>query len=348
LQLLECRVAMCLPSALEFASLTVLSIDFSSGSGSDFSIPRVAPAALVSLLLTGIRSYSIWSSIGGGPDAAEAVFSSLTHLRISYGFGVFDPAQSTRPCSARLVFPRLKCLAVKNVYSYCPVIAHGVFPRQLDLLETECSASVLGLLGKIRFQSLRRATIAVVCDDAELPRVLQDTSRVAAATAGGGSATTKISVLSGQIDARNVDIDWSATTTIQALASVSFGAMLAILARAPALRELMVHDLALDGRAVHAAALALEGLERCPLPYLPSKVTHLLLGHRPYTYSVDMAVAATKYLLLRLPSLKKLTTFHIPLAPIVEFVNAHKAQHPHLEGVELVFDDLRDDYDTYQ
>ncbi|KAJ2768938.1 hypothetical protein IWQ57_003320 [Coemansia nantahalensis] len=341
LQMLESSLAMCLPTNPEFANLTVLSIDFGSSSG--FCIPQVAPSALVSLSLTGIHSYDIWDSFGSSP---EVVFSSLTHLRISYGFGVFDPATRTRPCSTKLCFPRLKCLAICNVYSYCPVIAHGAFPQRLDLLDTECSTSILGLLGKIRFQSLRKAVIAVVCDDTDILRALQDTSRLTAAAAG--NATAKISVISGQMDAHDVDIDWGGATALRTLASTSLSAMLAILARAPALCELMVHDLALDDREAHVAASALEDLERNPPPCLPSKVTHLLVGYRSYMYSVDAAVAAVKYLLLCMPSLKKLTTFHIPFAPIAAFISAHKTRFPHLAGVELVFNDLRDDHHPIQ
>ncbi|KAJ1726460.1 hypothetical protein LPJ61_005172 [Coemansia biformis] len=335
LQSLDSKLTMVLPDGQALVNLSVLSIDF--GSGRSCLIPRVATDALGSLSLSGIPDYDVWLSFADGPHATEAVFANLKHLSISYGFGVFDGAESARPSHIKLAFPRLKSLTIKNVYSHCPVIAHGVFPLQLDLLDAECSSAIFGLLGRVRFRAIRKTVISAICDDATLLGVLPEISRIAAVTSS--SITSKLSVISGQLDARDVNVDWRGISALHILASASFPAVLTIIARAPMLRELMVHDLMLDGTGTHDTAQPLADPQHALPPCIDVKLTHLLLSYRRHMFPVESAVAAVRYLALHMPLLKRLTAWYVPPAAISEFVEEHSVRYPHLKNIEFVFED---------
>ncbi|KAJ2782126.1 hypothetical protein H4R18_002449 [Coemansia javaensis] len=343
LRSLDTKLAVELLEGQVLCCLTALAIDFSSSDGAGSAkaclVPRIATGALESLSLAGIPSYDVWLAFRDSQRPDEAVFASLRHLNISYGFGVFGDAEAAVPRDFRLVFPSLTRLTVKSVYRYCPVVANGVFPARLELLDAECSATICKLLGRIKLAAIGRAAVSVICDDTDFSSVFPVVSHTAAVTAAGAAAA-KLVVISGRLDVRAVDVAWPAITTLQVLASTSLRAMLTVISRAPMLRELMIHDLTLDGAAAHVGMPPLADHKHSPLPPFDSSITHVVLSYRRYLFPAESAVMVVMYLALRLRSLRRMTAWHVSPEAIADFVDAYKPLYPHLEGIVFDFEDV--------
>ncbi|PIA15687.1 hypothetical protein COEREDRAFT_87647 [Coemansia reversa NRRL 1564] len=312
-----------------FNQLTVLSIDFNNSNSCQ--MPSVHSERLQSLTLLGISSHDIWLSFRRNVAAREITFSNLKQLTVSYVVGLLNELQEPQIAGVKLQFPALRRLVNRNIYQYCPLMANGEFPPQLDFLETKCSTQVCKMLGRVKFQHIQQINISVLCVDQSPQSVFSAlSSTLSKATITHRASPVVISGISAHVP---LGTKWPDLTNIQMLATVSTRVALDILLRAPTLRRIVFYDITMDDAPQVVSIPGIEELERNPLLPFDTGIKEIVLMFNKSIYPIKLAVAVVKYMCLRIPSLGRFISWDITSGHLSEFVDEYKELYPHLSNI---------------
>ncbi|KAJ2303664.1 hypothetical protein IWW55_002814 [Coemansia sp. RSA 2706] len=327
LQLLESSQEIQPLDVLAFSRLTSLALTFTSFF--KHYVPQVCVESLRRLSLAEIPSFNVWLLFRRANEPAIS-FTELKHLYIKYRFGNFDE-MSVDVNQVRLRFPNIKCLTVKCLHQYCPVLANGVFPAYLHKLDIECSAAACRLADKLAIQCIQELKLGLQCNAADLPGAFPAVERLLSKTVG--RKNVMVSIVNGSIGCM-LNTKWPRITGLQTLAPTTVHEMLTILNCVPSLTKLMLHSFTLHEL---SSVMDIPEIESDrPLAPLHTDLRLVMLSYRASITPAEYVIAIIKYLAVRTPLLERVVAWQLPLNSLTEFVAEYKSVYPHLRNIEFV------------
>ncbi|KAJ1869294.1 hypothetical protein LPJ55_005450 [Coemansia sp. RSA 990] len=231
-------------------------------------------------------------------------------------------------CS-RLYLPSLRSLILVNNYKYCPILSTAVLPQQMDIFSVSVSPQTIMMLAKSAIPQVQQFSVRLYsCTDVErsstvvaLNYMFHQTSIDTNAMLTFDSPTR--SIMPSEIDGANISY-------LSVRRKVTLKMLMGFMSNLPALSRLETH---LDQSDESELELAVPDSVEHPLPPFTARVNYFRLD---YDSSTDSIVPFIKYILLRLPHIKTLSSYMTFSKPILEFVEEYKSRYPHLTIVDFI------------
>ncbi|KAJ2780637.1 hypothetical protein H4R18_003341 [Coemansia javaensis] len=336
LQALSCAGPIDVPAGCVFAQLR--SADLAC---SGMPPPRIDPRALRRLRLTGLRPAFAWAPFaaagggGGGDDVAE--FPALRSLVLEYAPARKedddddddDDGSSDDGGPVAALLPAVAHVRVRCAADTCAALGRARLPAHVDTLDLQLSAAAAQ---RAALPRARRTALSVGRGDAEAAeRVVQrimggrTTAAAAAPDPDPRAEELKLALADPRAGVAPDAVRGAGLTHLAVAAPTSIGTVAALIAALPALTSACFTDATLEAAPLDAAR---DGP-------LATRLARLTLGFGRCRLLRARIVDAAQYLMLRTPSLVRLTAPQVPRPPLESFVRALAAQYPHLAGIEL-------------
>ncbi|KAJ2157440.1 hypothetical protein GGF46_004501 [Coemansia sp. RSA 552] len=246
-------------------------------------------------------------------------------------FSWLDAGSSADECRMPIEFPRLKEL--RNIRGLCTLVQYSQLPKRLPTLELVGAVHSVDMLAKTKMPAVGRLFLSMV----HVSRAdnLNFLTALGQLPWRGHTYTSLGVVMHGSAKySLDADIVCETLTRFVISAPTSISTLLAIIRQLPSLTSLKLLRLVDKNSSV---ADVDDLLLQHPEGMYPSAIQSLGYGCRSCDCSHDVIVRVTQHLLVKLPRLEQFLGVHVPAAPLLKFIDCHKAEHPQLGVIQCRF-----------
>ncbi|KAJ2780717.1 hypothetical protein H4R18_003304 [Coemansia javaensis] len=300
--------------------------------------PAVAPEPLTRLTLRTVPHEYSWGNFAAGGQAVE--FSSLKTLTVNYGqpprFRGDALAAGTHRHEdhCRVSFPQLRHLHLVNNAECTPIAEHGVFPSRLKSLSFSGSIGALNSLAGSRLPALGRLTMHLAYHPSE-SHIDPFAAINRLASRADGEATAQLLVKNDISPSILGGARCPCVTKVTMFVPLHAGIVVRLLEALPGMETLIVSQLWCALMPDFASGLEPGAHARERAAPLNTSTRVLVMCSNATELDTGKLAVLAKHLLLRLPSLKKLTAIQVPATEMLPFIRTSAPLYPHLNGVVL-------------
>ncbi|KAJ2716834.1 hypothetical protein H4R19_000397 [Coemansia spiralis] len=213
----------------------------------------------------------------------------------------------------------------------CPLLRYAVLPASIESIHISMNAAAYENIADIMLPASKRLTLCV-------KSLLNHPSRGFAAINGLLKRVRRCDMVELLVSdsTMSVSLENITCTTLTHIAisgPTSVDSMLALIERMPNLTELVFDRL--DAQNIQSDVLIPSADEDAVIEPLSTSLLLLAIDYHSDGYLPDMAVAVTKHVLLRIPTLTELLIAQTPKEPVLGFVEEYAPRYPRLRSVEF-------------
>ncbi|KAJ2713015.1 hypothetical protein H4R19_002461 [Coemansia spiralis] len=316
----------------QLARLQHVSIDFKFED--EYRLPRMASGELISVSLDKAPCNHSWAAFSTNRESQVIEFAKLRKLDVVY-LGLYEVGgvavhhRDRHPWELR--FPSLESLSIQNTRGICPLLEYAVLPPRMESISIEMSWVAFQQFAHVELPKTENISLGIARSSAGNPSGLAVINHLLKNADDGQSL--ELSIGDDRLPVALETITSRALTHLAILGPVSVDTMFAFIEQMPRLTELALHNISLSDIQIDTSIP--EADDDAIVEPLSKSLRILSIKYSDEGYVSDTAVAVAKCVLLRIPTLVELYAAQTRFHPLLAFVKAYKARHPHLGGVEM-------------
>ncbi|KAJ2714648.1 hypothetical protein H4R19_001615 [Coemansia spiralis] len=210
------------------------------------------------------------------------------------------------------------------------LLHQAVFPAQMDKMQIEAPAAQFLTLDDMEIPQAKSIQITLTGEVVD-PDALVAVNRFLRRACG--SQKSGLAILSSLADVRPETITYTNLTSLKVHGQASADVVLALIEHLQHLQTLVCYDVTTRRMLADVSVAPLDAHE----PMEPLSTSLLSLGIAPIRNcsGYDM-VALAKYLLVRLPNIKRFSMFRVPEQSVLDFAREYASLYPHLANASVV------------
>ncbi|KAJ2711793.1 hypothetical protein H4R19_003075, partial [Coemansia spiralis] len=326
LQVLHSNFLPAVPQDPVFVQLRDVDIKSSHLDSLEGQLLRLNPEAIESLVLDLFSANDMWSMFCADTDGHAIAFPRLTDLRLSNvlrSLTASEQQPAERPWA--LQFPAVKRVHVSYYGVPSPSLENAVFPAHLESLDISASWDILPVFSTTNVQASRNLSLSIEYDFGEDIANFEVANRLLAAS---DSCKVKKLTVNGTDDVPLDLITYTGITHLYLLAEVSVDDVLELINRQQHLVSLQVAYFDLFD--IHADISIPECAEHELVVPLDTQLRELTLRD-----DSGPEIPIFKYLLVRIPTLRVVTTGAFAYQQLHTFVDDYVQWYPHLANIKF-------------
>ncbi|KAJ2802589.1 hypothetical protein H4R21_002357 [Coemansia helicoidea] len=335
LERLCCQQPIAVPLGCKFTRLRGFHMNLNHAA--NYQLPQVTIGEVANMsLFNGPPNHS-WAPFSTDSDSWVIEFPKLRRLWAAYHTTYVESDVVVRHRDGhpwKLHFPSLENLDIHCTQYICPLLEYAVLPPRMESIYIEMTSTSYLDIANVVLPATKRLTLCVTRARHGGPSGLPTINRIL--ESARGSESMALLVEDEWLPVTPAIINCAALTHLEVLATTGVDDMLAFIQGLPKLAKLAFRNLDLSD--IHADLSNPEADEDTAVAPLSTSLECLAIGHDMERHSPDAAVAVVEYVLLRVPTLAKLTVAQTPERQVTDFVGAYSLRHPHLSGIQLRFD----------
>ncbi|KAJ2776898.1 hypothetical protein H4R18_005425, partial [Coemansia javaensis] len=261
-------------------------------------------------------------------EATKAEMTSNLDLIVTTGCVNTVKGVHIKVCNAKdIEFPRLK-----EFRDVCPLLESMVLPPRMDRVDISVSASALRRVSKMAPLAIKHFTLEIRSASEGDPATLTAINCILGSV--HGARIFELEIKDRLLTVMPETLACTGLTHLGIAAPISLDAMLGFIRKLPNLASMGLWELVLDDI---QADISVPAPEEChPMEPLDTRLKVVSINVNRSQPSWSMVTQATKYLLLRIPTLIALDAVHASYKPVMKFVDAYSKLYPHLANVKLL------------
>ncbi|KAI9469367.1 hypothetical protein BX667DRAFT_366411 [Coemansia mojavensis] len=325
LHLLNCNFPLEL--AHEFGKIKALSI--SQSEVEHYKVPLANVNALEWLQIKNSPGNHLWTLCKDYKQDNKLAFCNLKHLKLVYAIRKRDEFY---PDSTLLAFPSLKTLYIDDGSWHARDIEPKEFPLQIDSIGIVVNHVMLKRISSYKLPAANSANLKVVLNlpENEMQYALTAVNKLLSKIASGPRASLSIS--SSDKHVSDTDLTFTHLTTLELDAPVKVDVLMGLLRKMSNLEQLCILKIQIGNKVKAIMAMPHANSDEHPLAPIHSRLKELVISSKHRLPETRVAHAVL-YLLLRIPTPRKLSAGNLPQDMFNGLAKPYIALYPHIESV---------------
>ncbi|KAJ2711981.1 hypothetical protein H4R19_002990 [Coemansia spiralis] len=329
LQVLHSSSPFVVPQDLVFARLRYVNITGIFYGSLEGQLPRLDPEVVESLVLKRLTANDMWSMFCADSDGCAITFPRLTNLDLEYlSRSIMSSEQLSYEHPWALQFPAAKRVRISCYDEECPSMENAVFPDRLESMDISKCLRMLPVISGQKVHVSRSLALSVEYKHDASNRDIDIANRMLAESHSHNMRKLVI----GSKDVIPLElITYMGLTHLQLDGETNADDVMGLIRRLPHLVSLHVNCLNMaDAQTDFSIPECAEHEPMAPLDTQIKILNILCVGQ---VWSPELGVQMIKYLLLRISTLKSVTTIIRPWEQIQAFIDDYVQWYPHLANI---------------